>query len=204
MSKTRIIEAVKRLDVDSVKQLLNEKPPLIGSAERDGRNLLHLACGASCEKLGLREGAAARMAALLLDRGLEIDTAVGRDRCTALFYAVARGRNPTLLRFLLKRGASPAVAPGGGLFAAAWWDDVKSLDLLLRAGAEIDVVVGVTPFLAAWCWQRFEAAKFLARRGADVNYRDPKGRTALHHGRGAGVRSGFVEVAGAAWRVAGC
>src|SRR5262249_23055252 len=41
---------------------------------------------------------------------------------------------------------------------------------------------GVTPFLACWCWRKFEAAKYLALKGADVNHRDPKGKTALHHG----------------------
>jgi ankyrin repeat protein len=68
------------------------------------------------------------------------------------------------------------------LFAAGWWDNPKHLGLLLDAGAAIDVVVGVTPFLACWCWQRFDAAKFLVTRGADVNYQDRKGKTALHHG----------------------
>jgi ankyrin repeat protein len=53
---------------------------------------------------------------------------------------------------------------------------------LLRAGAQIDVVVGVTPFLACWCWKKFKAAKVLAENGANVNFRDAKGWTALRHG----------------------
>ena len=41
----------------------------------------------------------------------------------------------------------------------------------------------MTPFLAARMWKKFEAARFLAKRGADVNFVDPKsGRTALHYG----------------------
>jgi ankyrin repeat protein len=41
----------------------------------------------------------------------------------------------------------------------------------------------VTPFLACWCWKKFEAARFLALKGANVNYQDPKkGKTALHYG----------------------
>ena len=68
------------------------------------------------------------------------------------------------------------------MFAAGWWGDIASLKLLIRAGAPIDIVVGVTPFLACWCWKKFDAAKFLAENGADVNYQDQKGKTALHHG----------------------
>jgi hypothetical protein len=118
----------------------------------------------------------------LLDQGCDIDAPVGRDKCTALFFAVARARNPVLVKRLLDRGAKVESAPGGGLFAAGWWDDTRNLDLLIRAGAPIDVEVGVTPFLASWCWKKFKAAKFLALKGANVNYQDTNGRTALHHG----------------------
>ena len=90
--------------------------------------------------------------------------------CPPIFFAVAFGRNATLVDFLITRGAKATAAPGGGLFAAGWWGDVEILDLLLRAGSPIDVVVGVTPFLACWCWKRFDAAKFLATNGANVNY----------------------------------
>jgi ankyrin repeat protein len=187
MSKTRIIEAVKNLDLKSVKSLLKATPSLLTVTDRQGRNLLHLACSASCEKLKVSEAAPASIVNFLLDRGLDIDTPVGCDACTALFFAVARARNPTLVRVLLKRGAKVTAAPGGGLFAAGWWGDIQNLDLLIRAGAQIDIVVTEgaqtgTPFLACWCWRRFEAAKFLALKGANLNIQDQKGRTALHHG----------------------
>lgn len=86
------------------------------------------------------------------------------------------------MKFLIEQGASVANAPGGNLFAAAWWDDVDSLALLVAAGAPVDVIVGVTPFFAAWHLQHFAAAKYLATHGADANYQDRKGRTALHLG----------------------
>ena len=119
------------------------------------------------------ESASARMATFLLDRGLEIDVAVGADACTALFFAVARARNQTLIKLLLKRGANATSAPGGGLFAAGWWEDLENLELLIRAGAQIDNVhtegsQTSTPFLACWCWKRFDAAKHLALRGAKM------------------------------------
>jgi ankyrin repeat protein len=181
-SKARLIEAVKALDLDAVRAQLDDKPSLLAVTDRQGRNLLHLACAASCEDLQVPESQAARVATLLLDRGMAIDAPYGRDRCTPLFEAVARGRNPTLVRFLIKKGAKVTSAPGGGLFAAGWWDDVENLEILLGHGARIDVVVGVTPFLASWLWRKVAAAKALARRGANVNYQDQKGKTALHHG----------------------
>jgi gamma-glutamylcyclotransferase (GGCT)/AIG2-like uncharacterized protein YtfP len=175
MSKARIIEAVQRLDLEAVRTLLDEKPSLLAATDRQNRGLLHIACSQP-------DAAATRLVSLLLDRGLDIEAPVGRDRCTPLFFAVARGRNPAVVKLLIKRGAKPANAPGGGLFAAGWWDDVENLGLLIRAGANIDIVVGITPFLASWCWKKFAAAKFLALRGANVNFQDEKGRTALHHG----------------------
>jgi len=174
MSKTRIIDAVKKSDLQSTKELLRAKPELLTVTERDGRNLLHLACSQGGP-------AAVRMAKFLLDRGLPIDEP-GPERCTPLFFAV-RGRNRPLVKFLLQRGAEVKRAPGGGLFAAGWYEDLDILDVLLRAGAPVDVVAGVTPFLASWYWKKFKAAKFLALHGADVNFRDPKnGKTALHYG----------------------
>jgi ankyrin repeat protein len=113
---------------------------------------------------------------------LPVDVPVGRDACTPLFFAVARARNRHLVKELIARGASVPAAPGSGLFAAAWWNDVRMLKLLVDAGAELEVVVGVTPFLASWCWRRFDAAKALVLHGANVDVQDSKGRTALHHG----------------------
>lgn len=180
MSKTRIIEAVRNLDLESTKELLSAKPSLLNATDRQGRNLLHLACSASCTNLKVPEAVSARMVNFLLDSGLDVESPVlvGRcDICTAIWFAVARGRNPTLVKLLIKRGAKPT-----GLYAAGWYEDIELLDLLIRAGATIDVVGGVTPFLACWCWRKFEAAKYLARKGADVNFQDSKGKTALHYG----------------------
>ena len=182
MSKASLLEAVQRLDLGSARDLLRASPSLITTEDRQGRNLLQLACCVSTSKLHVSRSAQTRVVNFLLDQGFEIDAPVGRDRCTALFFAVARARNPLLVTLLLDRGAKVQLAPGGGLFAAGWWDDTENLELLLRAGASIDVEVGVTPFLACWCWKKLNAAKLLAENGANVNYRDAKGWTALRHG----------------------
>src|SRR5262245_14439485 len=93
MSKTRLIEAVKSLELDETKRLLDDHPALIEVTDRRGWNLLHLACAASHEKLNLPATAAQRVAALLIERGIEIDSSFGPDRCTPLFFAVSRARN---------------------------------------------------------------------------------------------------------------
>ena len=178
MSKTALFAAIRALDAEKVRALLDEKPELLSVLDPSGRNLLHLACGARTAKPRDRM----RVVDLLLDRGMPIDTPFGRDKVTPLFIAVSHARDAALIKRLLARGASVQAAPGGGLFAAGWFDDVENLRILVDAGAKIDVVVGVTPFLASWLWKKFEAAKLLALRGADVNFRDRKGKTALHHG----------------------
>ncbi len=185
MSKTRVIEAVQKLDLTTTRAILKTKPSLLNVWNRQGRNLLHLACGANVKKLGVPEATAARMVDFLLDQGMKIEEPgrSGRDPCTPLFFAVAFGRNLTVVKLLIKRGAKPSLAPGGGLFAAGWWQDLKILDVLLMNGAQIDVGSDGTPFMACWLWRRFEAAKFLAVKGANVNFIDPRnGKTALLYG----------------------
>ncbi len=180
MSKTRIIEAVKNLDLPTTKELLKVKPSLLTVRNHQGRNLLHLACSAKCKELKVPETTASRMVNFLLDCGMDIEEEglSGRDPCKPIWFAVCLGRNLTVVKLLIKRGAKPT-----GLYAAGWWEDIKILDVLIRAGTPIDVVVGVTPFLACWCWRKYEAAKFLALQGANVNYQDPRnGKTALHYG----------------------
>jgi ankyrin repeat protein len=112
MSKTRLIEAVQHLDLKATKELLEKKPSLLTVTNRQGRNLLHLACGASCEKLNLPESAAVRMVGFLLDQGIDIEDPglSGPDRCTPLWFAVAFSGNLSVVKFLIKRGAKPGLA----------------------------------------------------------------------------------------------
>jgi len=181
-SKTGLISAIKGLDVDRVVEILDADPSLLRVIDDRGHNLLHLACAVKPSTTRRSREAQVRLAGVLLDRGFAIDDPYGRDKCTALFEAVARARSLDLVRCLLDRGADVHAAPGGGLFAAGWWQDLDILGLLLDAGADIENVHDVTPFLACWRWKRFDAAKFLATHGADVNVQDSKGRTALYHG----------------------
>jgi hypothetical protein len=182
-SKAAIIESAKALDLEGALAMLRVKPALLEVTDRSGMNLLHLAAAVQPAKLEVAEAAPIPFIDFLLAQGMPIDAQIpaGSGKgCTALFFSVGRGRNLTLARHLIRRGADPRKAPGGGLFAAGWYEDLKILDLLIDHGADTEVVVGVTPFLACWAWRRFEAAKHLAIRGANVNFREPKkGTTAL-------------------------
>lgn len=117
MSKTRLIEAVKRLDLAETKRILEGKPELHAVWNDQGRNLLHLACGANCKTLGKPESAGARLVTYLLDRGFDIEQegGSGPDLCKPIWFATAFGRNATVVKLLLKRGAEPT-----GLYAAGW------------------------------------------------------------------------------------
>jgi len=101
----------------------------------------------------------------------------GCDTVNALLVRGRSGRNRTVVKLLIKRGATP-----NGLYAAGWWEDMEMLDYSFARERRLTLFWELRLFLACWCWRRFEAAKFLARKGADVNYQDEKGKTALHHG----------------------
>ncbi len=94
MSKTRLIKAVQSLDLEATKALLDAKPSLLGVTDRHGRNLLHLACSASCAKLNVPEVMSARLVNLLLDRGLGIESPVGQDACRHPGPVDPCGRSP--------------------------------------------------------------------------------------------------------------
>ena len=180
VSKTRMLALVKDLQFREVAAGLDENPALLGFRDDRGRNWLHLCCGVNPKARRRQPSAAVKTADALLVAGLDLDRDAFREgawKATPLWYAIARGENRTLARFLLEQGADPEHC----LWAAAYRNDVSTIRLLASYGAEIDPVAEeATPFLFAVQWSRFEAAKALLELGADVDFRNAAGATALH------------------------
>src|SRR5262249_14245241 len=86
--------------------------------------------------------------------------------------------NLALAEYLLGRGCTPNHC----LFAAAFNDDIPAIRLLVRCGADLDELAeDETPFLGAIKTSHFGPAELLLELGADPNYRDRHGMTALHY-----------------------
>jgi hypothetical protein len=176
-----MLELIKSLRAKEVEAGLAEKPELLAFRDKKGRNWLHLCCGVNPRTKKLRAADRVKTAGVLLDAGLEVDLEAFREgewKATPLWYAIARGESLPLAKFLLERGADPNHC----LWAAAFRENVAAIALLVAHGAEIDPVQeGHTPFLGAVQWSRFRAAKALLELGANPDYQDASGMTALHY-----------------------
>ena len=180
ISKTKLLALLKDLDWRAVKAALEERPDLRGYRGDKGENLLHTCCGIDIEKRGLRGGDSVKMAGVLLDASFDINREAfteGEWKATPLWCAIGRGKNLELAKYLLKRGADPEHC----LWAAAFNNSPAAVRLLANARAVVDPPGGETPFLFAVRWSHFESAKALLDAGADVNFQDRDGKTALHY-----------------------
>ena len=180
ISKTRMLSLVQECRWKDIEAAVRENPGLIGHRDKKGRTWLHLCCGLDVRKRRVKAADSIRTAETLLQAGLNINLGAfteGRWNATPLWYSIAFGKNLGLATYLLKHGSDPNHC----LWAAAYNDDVDAISLLIRNGAEDPSTEESSPFLAAIQWGRFAAAEEFLKRGADVNFQDPKKMTALHY-----------------------
>jgi ankyrin repeat protein len=100
----------------------------------------------------------------------------GEFRATPLWYAVARGKNPELVRFLLARGADASPC----LWAVVWRDDAALCRELLAARPQLNLRGhGETPLFYAARLRRLKTLALLLAAGADPTIPDWRGRDAV-------------------------
>ena len=181
VSKSQVKELVRAFRAEALAAALAAKPALLASRDERGRNWLHLCCATPIDE-GRTAAASIETADLLLASGLSLDDPAfteGAFQATPLWHAISWGRNLALAEHLLKLGACPEHC----LFAAAWNHDRAAIRLLVAHGATVDgsSSPGETPLLGAVRWSRFGPAEELLEAGADPDFRDPAGMTALHY-----------------------
>jgi len=181
-SKTAVFNAAKAWDAAAVRVLLASSPSLARATDQKGRTALHLACAVKPDDRALNEPAGAETAAALLGAGadLEAGAAMGEDegdfRATPLWFAVARGENLPLARFLLERGADASTS----LWAAVWRDDAAMCRELLESRPRLDLRAhGETPIFYAARLRRLKTLDLLIEAGADPSVEDDRGRDAI-------------------------
>lgn len=179
----KLVNAIKALDLDAIKELFAKDLKLIEWKEKDGKSALHHLCGLRIGDNEYKTEQALQILKFLLKSGMDINSihqipeTGGHFPATPVWYAYTRGCNERLYKYLLKQGANP----DNCMFAIAWYDDAKAAATFVKHGASIKDNYGKdNPFLAAIGWKKFKVAEWFLKNGADVNFADDKGNTALH------------------------
>lgn len=185
MSKTALFAASKAWDADRVSALATANTDLTRARDSRGRTALQL-CAARPLQAGESPEPSTETARALLAAGSQLDAVheIPDDGevfpATALWYAIARGRNRALAACLLHAGANPDHC----LWAVVWSGDLQMAKLLLAAGARTELrFAGETPLLYAARLEREPLILELVRAKANVDVRDSKGKTPLDYAR---------------------
>ena len=130
---------------------------------------------------------------VLLEHGAGVDATTVDDRRTPLTLACRKNQfgktNLGIVRLLINSGA--VVNGGGGgvvapLHCAAWSGNIKAIELLIEAGADVnrvstgDVSAGSTPLHWAASRNQLTSLNTLLAAGADPNIADARGQTPLY------------------------
>ena len=182
-SKTGFFDAVRDWRVGDVAAAVRERPDFVAVLDSLGRTALHV-CARRAARDAADVAASLATAKALVKAGADVNAIQPIKEgdevfpATALWYALAFGRNRPLASYLLKQHADPNHC----MFAMAYADDPKSAKLLRRFGAGLEETAeGETPLIFAARHRRAKFMEWMLRGGADPNGRDRRGFTALHH-----------------------
>lgn len=127
----------------------------------------------------------------LLNAGADVNR-TDEFKCTPLHYAVSAA-TPRIVELLILSGADVHSTDNGDNsplhYAARHTDDLESVKILIRAGAQVDRknAPGNTPFAGAAMMNRVTIGKYLLKCGADRystnKYGDTPLRETIHHNR---------------------
>ncbi|HEY8931156.1 MAG TPA: ankyrin repeat domain-containing protein [Mucilaginibacter sp.] len=180
----KFITAIKELNLRKIEEILKKEPQWFSWKEDNGKNALHYLGGVAISKFPEKAEASLDILKLLLKGGMNsnsihsIPDGCGFFPATPLWYAYTRGRNELLYKHLLAHGANPDHC----MYAIAWYDDTEAAGLFKKYGASINGGTATdTPFLGAFNWKRYNVAEWFLANGADVNFADDKGNTALYY-----------------------
>jgi uncharacterized protein len=195
-SKTALFDAAKVWDALTVDALLTVSPSLAHATNPKGRTALHLACSVkpsnpkAIEPNGLRTVAALLKADAAIEAEALMDEDEGDFRATPLWFAVARGENLPLVRYLLSHGADPSYS----LWAAVWRDDAVLCRTLLSKKPRLDLRAhGETPIFYAARLKRLKTLQLLLEAGANPAIADNKGRDAIDIARARRLPRSLVD-----------
>ncbi|WOK04719.1 ankyrin repeat domain-containing protein [Imperialibacter roseus] len=196
MPNNQFIHAIRALDVEAVKQLIEKEPEWLTWQEKDGRNGLHFLSSLYVSDRPGKDEASLQLMKLLVSKGMDIHSICyipEKDSAfpgTPLWFAYAKGKNKKLYTRLLEKGANP----DNCMFAIAWQNDAEAAALFKKYGAALTDKEGKhTPFVAAVMWKKLAVAKWFLENGADVNTTDEHGNTALFYAVKKRYPQKFVE-----------
>jgi ankyrin repeat/SAM/basic leucine zipper domain-containing protein 1 len=185
MDRRSFIKSVKNWDAVSVESALVDDPRLSRYADQTGRTPLHHCAEVNPKKVHLDVADSIKTAKALLSAGADVNaTRIIMDEgkpfyASPLWYAVAWGKNFELARFLLENGAVP---DDNATRSAIWDEDLRMAELLRLHGADIDAhLPDGTPLLQNVKSKRFRLISWLVSHGANINFQDERGYTALRY-----------------------
>lgn len=185
MDKRTFIQNVRSWQAQAVKAGLASEPSLANYLDKIGKAPLHHCSEIDAAKFHLNVADSLKTARALLNAGADVNAVRiiiddGEEFfATPLWYAVAWGKNHDLVRLLLESGARP---DDNAVGSAIWDQNLRIAELLRKHGGRLDQVSqGQTPLLRTIKARRLKLLNWLIDHGANINFQDAGGYSALHY-----------------------